>query len=54
MGELLLCRKSFILPLKNYLQSVEDFHGPLKLSSLKITDSEEDNLEIKQLASDGG
>ena len=48
-GRITSSPKEFYLTSEEFFAKCEDFHGPLKLSSLKITDSEEDNLEIKQL-----
>ena len=48
-GRITSSPKEFYLTSEEFFSECEDLHGPLKLSSLKITDSEEDNLEIKQM-----
>ena len=48
-GRITSSPKEFYLTSEEFFSECEDLHGPLKLSSLKITDSEEHNLEIKQI-----
>jgi len=48
-GRITSSPKEFYLTSTEFFSECEDLHGPLKLSSLKITDSEEHNLEIKQI-----
>ena len=48
-GRITSSPKEFYLTSEEFFSECENLHGPLKLSSLKITDSEEHNLEIKQI-----
>ena len=48
-GRITSSPKEFYLNSEEFFSECEDLHGPLKLSSLKIMDSEEHNLEIKHI-----
>ena len=48
-GRIISSPEEFYLTSEEFFSECEDLHGPLKLNSLKITDSEDDNLEIKQI-----
>jgi len=48
-GRITSSPNEFYLTPEEFFSKCEGLHGPLKLSSLKITNSEEHNLEIKQI-----